>query len=510
MSQAIILLISEEEDLRETVGRAVGGVGDLVLQTYPNTQSAYQEFGKEELALVLVHLTARDDSSTIPFVMQGLAASGQAVAVVTLCDELAPQQLLMMLRAGVADCLPRPLDINRLVFHINQLTVRKRFTLKSNQANSKGTPKESPPSTPPASAGQASSVPGGNSSVPRRSPSKEIIRVGKARPFLYHEEEMGAMMVDVHTVATQDTTVLITGETGTGKTELANLIHELSDRKGHPFVTVNCGSLSANLIESEMFGHLRGAFTGAERDRSGRFTEAGEGTLFLDDVDALPLESQAKLLRALEERVFEAVGSDKTLPLKARIITATNQNLPQLVEEGTFREDLYYRLCVVDFPLAPLRKRPLLLEPLCEKFIQQIAGRNNRQPPKLAEDTLVLLQNYHWPGNIRELRNVVERAVSLCRGSEILAENLPEHLRNPQPDSVLDFPSSTSIYSEFSDSTSSSTSIPTTLGKAIDEAERESIERALANNANNRSKAASELGISRVTLYKKMRKYGLH
>ena len=233
-------------------------------------------------------------------------------------------------------------------------------------------------------------------------------------------------MEQVRRVATQDTTILLGGETGTGKTRLARHIHELSPRRDLPFLVINCGALSASLIESEMFGHVKGAFTGADRDRTGKFAEVERGTLLLDEIDSLPLALQAKLLRAVEERIFEPVGSNKSLPVQARLIAASNRPLDQEAAAGRFRLDLYYRLNVVSFTLPPLRDRREMIAHLASNFIAEFAARSGREIDGISAEALRALQAHDWAGNIRELRNVIERAVVLCPGREIQVDDLPE------------------------------------------------------------------------------------
>jgi two-component system response regulator HydG len=299
-------------------------------------------------------------------------------------------------------------------------------------------------------------------------------------------------MAHVHLVAPQDTTLLLSGETGTGKTRLARFIHELSPRREQPFLVINCGALAANLMESEMFGHVRGAFTGAVRDRSGKFTDAGRGTLLLDEIDSLPPCLQAKLLRAVDDRVFEPVGSNQPLPVQARLIAASNRILEQEVEAGRFRADLYYRLNVVSFRLPPLRERPGVIPQLASGFLAEIAARNSRPVHSIAPEVLDALQRYRWPGNIRELRNIIERAVALCPGPEIQLTDLPEVIA-----SAARWPSCPNLVPSSS------------LGSAKREIEAARITEALRKHRNNRLRAAADLGISRMTLYRKLRKYGL-
>jgi two-component system response regulator PilR (NtrC family) len=230
-------------------------------------------------------------------------------------------------------------------------------------------------------------------------------------------------------VVPQETTLLLTGETGTGKTRLARLLHDLSPRRAEPFRVVDCGALSTTLIESELFGHVKGAFTGAHQDRRGKLAAAGRGTLLLDDINSLPPPLQAKLLRALDERVFEPVGANKGQPLRARLVAASNAPLEEEVAQGRFRADLYYRLNVVSFYLPPLRERRAAVAPLARKFLEEFVARNRPDLRGLTADAMRVLEAYAWPGNVRELRNVIERAAALCPGPNVLASDLAEAIR---------------------------------------------------------------------------------
>jgi DNA-binding NtrC family response regulator len=287
---------------------------------------------------------------------------------------------------------------------------------------------------------------------------------------------------------------LLGGETGTGKTRLAGVIHRLSPRRDQPFLTINCGALSANLIESEMFGHVKGAFTSADANRTGKFVEVGRGTLFLDEIDSLSPALQAKLLRAVEDRVFEPVGSNKTQALQARLIVASNRPLDQEVAAGRFRADLFYRLNVVAFHLPRLCERGGDISLLARGFLDEFGRRAGRGGLGFEPETIRALEAYPWPGNIRELRNVIERAVALSEGPTIGLRDLPDAFQDPGPAVPIEREAASS---------------PSTLARSKDEAERARITAALRRSGNNRLRAAAELGISRMTLYNKLHRHGL-
>ncbi len=291
----------------------------------------------------------------------------------------------------------------------------------------------------------------------------------------------------VRMVAPTRASVLIYGESGTGKELIANAIHQNSPRRNKPFVKVNCGALPLTLLESELFGHERGAFTGAVATRRGRFELADGGTLLLDEISETAPEFQVKLLRVLQEGEFERVGGTQTIKVDVRIIAATNKRLDVLVKEGKFREDLYYRLKVVEIDLPPLRERPEDIPLLIEHFLEEFSRYYEKPKPKVQPSVITALQNYHWPGNVRQLRNVLEGAFVMA-GTEITLKHLPAEIHSEQAkDNYI--------------------RIPVTASLA--EAERLLIQAALAYNQGNRAKTARQLGIGRKTLYRKMAQYGI-
>ena len=233
----------------------------------------------------------------------------------------------------------------------------------------------------------------------------------------------------VRQVAPTRATVLLAGESGTGKELVAKAIHQLSPRAKQPLVTVHCAALAPTLLESELFGHEKGAFTGAHERRIGRFEQAQGGTLFLDEIGEIDATIQVKLLRFLGERTFERVGSNKTLTADVRLIAATNKNLEELVKAGTFREDLFFRLRVVEIQLPPLRERAGDIPLLAQSFLREFAQENGKPVNDFTADALEWLMNYSWPGNVRELRTAIEHAVVLCRGEKISARDLPPSVR---------------------------------------------------------------------------------
>ncbi len=301
-------------------------------------------------------------------------------------------------------------------------------------------------------------------------------------------EGMRAVQKAIGLAADSNSTVLILGETGTGKELVARALHVHSGRKDHPFIAVNCAAIPAELLESELFGHVKGSFTGAVSDRAGAFRDADQGTLFLDEIGDMPLAMQAKILRALQEQVVAPVGG-KPVRTTARIIAATHRDLSTLVAEKTFREDLYYRLNVVPIAIPPLRERASDIVPLAEHFLQLATGSGARGK-QLSPAALAKLQGYAWPGNVRELRNVIERACVLTRGDVI------------EPGDI-------DTRGERSDTLSNHTLLEADLPTAVARLEEAMIRKALEACGGNRTEAARRLNINRQLLYTKMQRYGM-
>jgi transcriptional regulator with GAF, ATPase, and Fis domain len=317
---------------------------------------------------------------------------------------------------------------------------------------------------------------------------KEELRAEQPSGIVGESAAIRRVLADIESVAPTQSTVLLLGETGTGKELLASALHDLSPRRGHAFVKVNCAAISPSLIESELFGHEKGAFTGAVQRRVGRFEFAQGGTLFLDEIGELPLDAQAKLLRVVQEREIERIGGNKTIPIDVRIICATNRNLEAEVLEKRFRADLFYRLKVFPIHVPPLRDRRDDIPLLVNAFVWTLANQLGHVPNEVDETALALLCSYNWPGNIRELHNVLERAVILARGRPIRPEHLPD----------LNVPS------DAGDSPAEGA-----LKLRVESFERSLIEDALRKSGGNQSEAARHLHVSRATLSYKMKAYGL-
>ncbi|HEX2693282.1 MAG TPA: sigma-54 dependent transcriptional regulator [Gemmatimonadaceae bacterium] len=306
--------------------------------------------------------------------------------------------------------------------------------------------------------------------------------IGQSKPWL------DALHV-AESVAVTDSTVLLQGESGTGKEVVARYIHDLSPRAAKPFLSINCGALPESLLESELFGHVKGSFTGASRDKEGLFAAAGDGTFFLDEIGETTPATQVKLLRVLQQREVIPVGATDPRPVHARVIAATNRDLEEEIKRGNFRSDLYYRLNVISIVLPPLRARPADIPLLATAFLQRTAESNGEGPIALEPDALEALQLYSWPGNVRELENALERAAILAKGRSITVSSLPERVVEAKSDPLI--------------------SAATQANPTLDTIERAYIMWVLENEGGNKARTAEVLGIDTSTLYRKLSRYGL-
>ncbi|REJ69384.1 MAG: sigma-54-dependent Fis family transcriptional regulator [Planctomycetota bacterium] len=337
-----------------------------------------------------------------------------------------------------------------------------------------------------------------------RPPTPELIGSGEAMQQIYRLTRQ---------VARSSASVLLLGETGTGKELIAKAIHQLSPRGSGPFVRVNCGALSESLLESELFGHVRGSFTGAVSNRTGRFEAAHTGTIFLDEINSTTPKLQVKLLRVLQEQEFERVGDTQTIEVDARVIAASNRDLAEEIESGSFREDLYYRLNVVPIYLPPLRERREDIRELVGYFLNIYNEANDRYVLHIAADAMQALEDYHWPGNVRELQNYVERAVVLAEGDELTLELLPGALQSSEGRRIRRRQRAdleTLTYEVVQEGlVCAGPSGDNLHNKIVDRVERELIAQVLAASDGVQTKAAARLGINRNTLHKKLKEYGL-
>jgi DNA-binding NtrC family response regulator len=471
LSRSTALFVGAEGPALEVTRDAIGSVPGLSLEAVPGVDDAADRLHEGGIGLVLVHVADDPAHGAAYAVLDAIKGTGRRVPAVALAEWPHPEHAAALRRAGLGDYLAQPFESEEL-------------------------------------SRVAGGLVGRSTSGPTTAELVECL--GGSDAFVYDPNApMGRLVEQVRRVAPSDVTILLGGDTGTGKSRLARLIHDLSHRRDEPFLVINCGALSSNLIESELFGHVRGAFTGADRDRTGKFVEVGRGTLLLDEIDALPADTQARLLRAVEERVVEPVGSNRSQEVRARLIAASNRSLEAEVAAGRFRADLYFRLNVVTFYLPPLRERTSAIPRMARSFIDEFAARSGRDVRGIAPSALAALVRHDWPGNIRELRNAIERAVVLCPGPEIQLEDLPPTFSAP-PAVRSDAAAHAHAHGHgrrdpnpvVADDSSS-------LAKAREEIELMRIREALGRARNNRTLAAVELGISRMTLYKKMQKYNL-
>ncbi len=346
---------------------------------------------------------------------------------------------------------------------------------------------------------------------PRQKGKKgEQLNKASFKEIITKDEGMKSLLQVAKNIATSRATVLVQAESGTGKELLARYIHNHSDRKDNAFVAVNCAALPENLLESELFGHRKGAFTGATHDHRGKFEQANGGTILLDEISEMPQPLQAKLLRVLQEYVIDRVGGTESTPIDVRVIATTNRDLLSCVEKGEFREDLYFRLNVIPLALPPLRERKSDLRLLADYFVNKHAEINHCEVPQVHDEVYKLLQSYNWRGNVRELENVMERALLLCDGKMIITANLlmtPKALSQNQTSAGVAPAASSRAAEPGSEGEENSETLVLRLGVTMETAERQLILKTLAHTQGNRTKTAEVLGISIRTLRNKLNEY---
>jgi DNA-binding NtrC family response regulator len=443
-----LLLAEDDRIVRITVRDALEEAGYQVLEC-PDGTSAAAALRREAFDLMLtdVRLPGVDGLSLFRLARQQQPDAG----VVLMTAYADADDAVAVMREGARDYLQKPFEMAELLLRVGR--VRDELAFRRRMAGGQGSADAAP-------------------TILGRSPA------------------MARLRDRVEAAAASEVPVLILGETGTGKDLCARLIHDRGRRAGRPFVAVNCAAIPESLFESELFGHEKGAFTGADRRRIGRFQAADQGTLFLDEVGELSPASQAKLLRALETSTFEPVGASRTVQVDVRIIAATNRDLSAAIGAGHFRRDLFYRLNVIDLQTSPLRERPGDIPVLVEAFLGQIAGRLGAPVPPLAPVAVAALAGHDYPGNVRELLHALERAMALSRGGTIGLEHLPPDLVSARQRAA-------------SDSLAPPDLQP--LGLAVEQFEQHYIRRALDQTGGHRGRAAALLGISRKSLWERLR-----
>jgi two-component system response regulator AtoC len=452
MSGARVLVIDDEAGLRHTLELILAEEGYLIRTAGDGEEGLRMALAEPpELILCDIRMPRLDG---LGFIDRYRAEGGDAL-VVMMSAYGTLESAIEALRRGAYDYISKPFNADEVILALRKAEERESL---------------------------------------RREVKRLRARVGEAEGFeqvIGHSSVLREVLEVAARVAAYPTTVLITGESGTGKEAIARAIHGASPRRDAPFVAVNCGAIPENLLESELFGHEKGAFTGAERAREGLFAEANGGTLFLDEIGELPSALQVKLLRALQERTIRPVGSSQERPVDVRILAATSRDLVSDVEEGRFREDLYYRVNVIHLHLPPLRTRPEDIGALAEHFLHLHSRRLGIANASLDPALLPVLSRYAWPGNVRELENVIERALVLS-GGPITEEHLPAHVRSSQP-----------VFQVAVDGDDLS------VKRRLPALERELIARALERTRGNRTRASELLDLSTRALTYKIQEYGL-
>jgi DNA-binding NtrC family response regulator len=450
MKKPVILIVDDEKNAREGLARALQKTYEVVLAD--NGQRALELLQSRPVDVLLsdVRMPAMDG---LTLLQRALAHTPQPLCIMlTAYGNI--ETAVEAMRRGAYDFMTKPINLDRLEMVLQRALRTHTIEAENRQLHE-----------------QLNERYGLEAIIGRSTAMQEVFDT-------------------VRQVAPARTTVLVEGESGTGKELVAHAIHRLSSRARGPFVAVHCAALSPTLLESELFGHEKGSFTGATERRRGRFELADGGTLFLDEIGEIEPATQVKLLRVLEERTFERVGGQETVEVDVRLVAATNRDLKKMVEEGRFREDLYYRLFVVAVKLPPLRDREGDLPLLIQHFVTELARENDKKLEGITPDAVSALSAYRWPGNVRELRNVIERMVVLTRGDRLTVRDIPSAIRAEAPSLAPG-------------------SAPRGGALSLEESERSMVVRALRAHDGNVTKAALDLGISRRTLHRKLNEYGL-
>lgn len=443
-----ILIIDDEKNIREGLGAALEMDGYTVFLAADGKQGL-EILERGDIDLVITDLKMPEVSGEE--ILAKVTGETPGIPVIVLTGHGTIDSAVDAMRKGAYDFLTKPVNLDRLSLLVKRALERREISLQN--------------------------------SVYR----KEIEGKTTFENMIGKSHEIQKVFDLVKKVAPSKASVLITGESGVGKEMIANALHNLSPRKDKPFIKVHCAALSDSLLESELFGHEKGAFTGAIAMKRGRFELAHEGTIFLDEIGEISQNVQVKLLRVIQERKFERVGGEETLDVDVRIIAATNRNLEEEIKKGNFREDLYYRLNVVNINVPPLRERKDDIPIMVNNFIRKFSKENNKNITSVDTKAKNALYSYDWPGNIRELRNCIEGAVVIAEGSTLRLEDLPPAVRKSQENSSISIPA----------------------GTDMDTAEKIIIRETLLFCHGNKSKTAQVLGIGRKTLHRKLMEMNL-
>ncbi|KAF5036687.1 Regulatory protein AtoC [anaerobic digester metagenome] len=444
-----ILICDDEKNIRGGLAQAMELEGYESIEAVDGRQ-AWEIINKTGVDLVITDLRMPNMSGEE--LLKKIISAYPRMPVIILTGHGTIETAVQAMRSGAVDFFTKPVDLDRL-----SLVVKKALSDTDLYAEHERLKEE----------------------------VEQLRARNRYDRIIGKSQKMVELMDTVSQVAPTKASVLITGESGVGKELVADAIHELSNRSKGPFIKVHCAALTASLLESELFGHEKGSFTGAVKEKKGRFELADGGTIFLDEIGEIDAQTQVKLLRVLQERQFERVGGEKPISVDVRIVCATNRDLPKEIEKGNFREDLYYRLNVVHLDVPPLRERKDDIPLLMTSFLQQFNQENGRSIEAFSNQARRALLAYDWPGNIRELRNCIESAVVLARTTVIEVEDLPSHIGKAQ----------------------NTGSVSLEVGITLAEAEKQLIISTLAVCAGNKTKAAEILGIGRKTLHRKLQEY---
>ena len=444
-----LLIIDDEKNIREGLGANFEMEGYNV-KLAENGQQGLEFISKGDIDLVITDLRMPGISGEE--VLRKVTTETPGIPVIVLTGHGSIDSAVDAMRNGAYDFLTKPLNLDQLTMIVKRALQARELSLQHKQLK------------------------------------KEVEKDMAFDKMIGKSAEMQKVFEMIKKVASSKASVLITGESGVGKEVVADAIHKLSPRKDHQCIKVHCAALSETLLESELFGHEKGAFTGADNLVKGRFELAHESSIFLDEIGEINPSVQIKILRVLQEKAFERVGGQETINVDVRIIAATNRVLEEEVKKGTFREDLYYRLNVIHIHVPPLRERKDDIPLLVASFLEEFAVENGKSIKGIDSQAKSAIYNYNWPGNIRELRNCIESAVVMCSGEEIKLEDLPPTVSKSAGDQSINIPANATL----------------------DEAEKIIILQTLAANKNNKSKTADLLGIGRKTLHRKLEEYGIN
>ncbi len=454
--QVKILLVDDEESSREPLSLLLKRSGYLV-KGAGTGHEALQLIASEPFNIVITDLFLPDSNGID--ILKEVKQLSSTMEVILITGHASAETAVQAMKEGAFDYITKPLNIEELTIILSKAVEKHQLV---------------------------------NENVYLK---KQLRDKYEFSNIIGNSTAMQQIFNLMKRVVKTDSTVLIMGESGTGKEVVAKAIHFNSARKIMPFVAVHCGAIPENLLESELFGYVRGAFTGANRDKMGKFEAANGGTIFLDEIGTMPIQLQTKLLRVLQEHEVERVGSHRTIKLDVRVISATNHQLEEEVRQGKFREDLYWRLNVIPITLPPLRDRTHDILPLARHFLVKYCKEMNRALMSLGKESLELLEAYHWPGNVRELENVIERVAALTDGNQITPADLPPNISGAQHE-----PNEYSIR------------VPTSgidLMKTVSLIEMKMIDEALTLTNGVKAQAASLLNLNRTTLVEKMRRLGM-